>query len=99
MAGGGPQYSNRFTFYTPNTSRKIQSFLESKAIWDPSSSTGFRKFNPSTKKMEEFVNPNVNKVPIKFYVPVNSGLPSYIYPALHGALGFVYDGDYDLGEA
>ena len=58
--------------------------------------------------MEEFVNPNANKVPIKFHVPVttivgyydpeNSGLPSYIYPAMHGALGFVYDGDFDLGE-
>jgi hypothetical protein len=109
MAGGSPQYSNRFTFYTPNTSRIIQNFLEKKARWDPSSSTGFRKFNWATKTMDEFVNQdNGNKVPIRFHVPVttivgyydpdNQGLESYIYPAMHGALGFVYDADFNAGS-
>ena len=65
MASGSPQWgSNRFTFYTPNTSRIIQNFLESRAVWDPTSSTGFRKYSSSTKKMEEFLNnDNGNKVP------------------------------------
>merc|ERR1712072_1569683 len=106
MAGGSPQYGiNRYTLYTPNTSRKIQKFLENKAVWDPSSSTGFRKYNPVSKQMEEFENPdNGGKVPIKYRVPVTTivgyydpdtdrNLQSYIYPAMHGAYGFVYDDD------
>jgi len=105
MSGGSPKYGNRYTLYTPNTSRIIQSFLESRATFDPSSSTGFRKFDPVTKKMEEFANPN-GKVPIQFHVPVTTivgyydptgDLPSYVYPAMHGALGFAYEGDY-VGE-
>jgi len=110
MAGGDPNYSNRFTFYTPNTARIIQNFMENKAVWSETSSTGFRKYNKSTKQMEEFTNnDNDNRVPSKYGVPVttivgfydpdlNRGLSSYIYPALHGAYGFVYDGDGDAGS-
>lgn len=109
MAGGSPNYSNRFVFYTPNTARIIQNFMENKAVWSETSSTGFRKYNTSTKKMEEFINnDNDNMVPSKygvpvttivgFYDPVNRGLSSYIYPALHGAYGFVYDSDVDDGS-
>merc|ERR1712157_49435 len=106
MAGGSPNWgSNRFTLYTPNTSRIIQKFLEGKAIWDPSSSTGFRKYDPLSKQMKEYVNnANNQKVPRLFRVPVTTlvgyydpsptrGLGDYIYPALHGAYGFVYNED------
>ncbi|MEY3853017.1 MAG: metalloprotease, partial [Verrucomicrobiota bacterium] len=55
MAGGAPFSSfNRFTLYTPNTAAIIQKFLESKAVFDPLSPTGFSKWNESTAKMEPF---------------------------------------------
>jgi hypothetical protein len=55
MGGGEPPWPsiNRFTMYTPYTALKIQKFLESKAIFDKTSSTGFRKWNPQTLRMEE----------------------------------------------
>jgi len=82
----------------------IQNFFESKAVWDPTSSTGFRKYNPTSKQMEEFVNPNDGKVPRLFRVPVTTIVgyydpqqqmvnKDYIFPALHGAYGFVYNDD------
>lgn len=101
MAGGDPHWDNRYTLYTPHVSKMIQDFLEDKAIWDPSSSTGFRKFKPTSGKMEEFTNnDNGQKVPRLYRVPVTTivgyyapdlSLQSYIYPALHGAYGFVYN--------
>jgi hypothetical protein len=55
MAGGAPFSSfNRFTIYTPNTAAIIQKFLESKAVFDPLSPTGFSKWNESAAKMEPF---------------------------------------------
>ena len=107
MSEGSPAYNNRFTFYTPNVAQRIQNKMESKAVWSETSSTGFRKYNKSTKQMEEFINnDNNNRVPSKYRVPVTTivgyyepdssrDLPSYIYPALHGAYGFVYDSDGD----
>lgn len=106
MAGGEPLWgSNRFTMYTPHVSRIIQEFLESRATWDPTSPTGFRKYNSGSGEMEEFTNDNEgHKVPRLYRVPVttivgyydpnpNRSLESYIYPALHGAYGFVYNDD------
>jgi len=107
MAGGGDQNwgSNRYTMYTPYVSKIIQEFLERKAIWDPSSSTGFRKYDSTSRRMEEFTNTeNDQKVPRLYRVPVTTIvgyydpnpdrlLESYIYPAMHGAYGFVYDDD------
>merc|ERR1711907_747700 len=56
MAGGSPQHGiNRYTMYTPNTARTIQKFMESRALWDPSSSTGFRKYNHVSRTMDGFV--------------------------------------------
>lgn len=57
MGGGEPPWLsiNRFTMYTPYTATKIQKFLESKAVFDKSSSTGFRKWNATTLQMEEAV--------------------------------------------
>ena len=55
MAGGAPFSSfNRFTLYTPNTAAIIQQFLESKAVFDPLSPTGFSKWNEPTARMEPF---------------------------------------------
>lgn len=57
MAGGDSKWPsvNRLTLYTPNSTQKIQKFLESKAVFDKSSSTGFRKWNPQTLQMDEVV--------------------------------------------
>ncbi len=55
MAGGAPFSGfNRFTLYTPNTTAIIQRFLESKAVFDAGSPTGFSKWNPGTAKMEPY---------------------------------------------
>ncbi len=55
MAGGAPFSSfNRFTLYTPNTAAIIQKFLESKAVFDPLSPTGFSKWNEQSARMEPF---------------------------------------------
>jgi len=106
MAGGSPMWgSNRFTMYTPYVAKRIQRFLESRAVWDPTSSTGFRKFDRVSKKMKEFVNnhngqikPSMYRVPVTtivgYYDPSSTrGLKDYIYPAMHGAYGFVYEDD------
>jgi hypothetical protein len=55
MAGGSPFSSfNRFTLYTPHTAAIIQQFLESKAVFDADSPTGFSKWNADKGKMEPF---------------------------------------------
>ncbi len=55
MAGGEPFSSfNRFTLYTPNSAAIIQQFLESKAVFDGNSPTGFSKWNAGTGKMEPY---------------------------------------------
>ena len=46
MAGGSPLSDfNRFTLYTPYTTAIIQEFLESKAVFDADSPTGFLAWN------------------------------------------------------
>ena len=55
MAGGAPLSSfNRFTLYTPYSASKIQSFLESKAVFDSQSPSGFRKWNIDTGHMDPY---------------------------------------------
>lgn len=57
MAGGAPFSSfNRFTLYTPNTAAIIQKFLESKAVFDAQSPTGFSKWNEQAARMEPYVH-------------------------------------------
>jgi hypothetical protein len=57
MAGGAPFSSfNRFTLYTPNTSAIIQKFLESKAVFDALSPTGFAKWNEKMSRMEPYAH-------------------------------------------
>ena len=54
MAGGEPFYPdiNDYTLYTPHSLKKIQSFLEAQAVFDPSSPTGYRKWAPASQTME-----------------------------------------------
>ncbi|KHN52112.1 M66 family metalloprotease [Aeromonas hydrophila] len=55
MAGGEPLSGfNRFTLYTPNSAAIIQRFLESKAVFDAASPTGFSKWNESQARMEPY---------------------------------------------
>lgn len=111
MAGGEPMWgSNRFTMYTPNSAQLIQEFLEGKAIWAETSSTGFLKYDSVSGEMIEFLNtangqkaPRLHKVPVTtilgyYETDANRGLQSYIYPAMHGALGYVYDDDGPSGS-
>lgn len=57
MAGGAPFSSAmRFTLYTPYTATKIQNFLESKAVFDASSPTGFSRWDERTRRMAPFVH-------------------------------------------
>ena len=52
MAGGSPFSGfNRFTLYTPNSAAIIQRFLESKAVFDAASPTGFSKWDAATATM------------------------------------------------
>jgi Peptidase M66/ToxR activated gene A lipoprotein domain len=55
MAGGEPLSDlNRFTLYTPNTAAIIQRFLESKAVFDSQSPTGFSRWNPARLRMDPY---------------------------------------------
>lgn len=55
MAGGSPfSGANRFTLYTPNSAAIIQEFLESKAVFDANSTTGFSKWNRAKARMEPY---------------------------------------------
>ncbi|MFM8891667.1 MAG: M66 family metalloprotease, partial [Planctomycetia bacterium] len=57
MAGGAPLSGfNRFTLYTPYSAAIIQKFFESKAVFDETSPTGFRKWNASTLEMEPYTH-------------------------------------------
>jgi hypothetical protein len=57
MAGGAPLSGfNRFTLYTPNSAAIIQRFLESKAVFDAGSPTGFSKWNEGTGRMEPYTH-------------------------------------------
>ncbi|MUK90882.1 hypothetical protein GNP80_00235 [Aliivibrio fischeri] len=57
MAGGWAMYNQqRFTLYTPYSMFFIQKNLESKAVFDKTSSTGFKKWNEETESMEEYTH-------------------------------------------
>ena len=57
MAGGEPMSGlNRFTMYTPFTAATIQRFLESKAVFDPASPTGFSKWNSAAGRMQPYTH-------------------------------------------
>lgn len=87
---GSHQYTN-FTLHTPYSLYKIQEFFENKAMFNRSSPTGFKKWNPSTETMDVFSNivNSVEKIPYEQGVPVMTILDyydpnkntGYIYPA------------------
>ena len=56
MGGGAPLYlsTNSFTLHTPYELEKIQEYLENKAVFDPSSSTGYRRWSGDCNCMEEW---------------------------------------------
>ena len=55
MAGGWAMYgAQRFTLYTPYSMHFIQKNLESKAVFDETSSTGFKKWDEVTENMVEY---------------------------------------------
>ena len=56
MGGGWPMYpkTNSFTLHTPYEMMKIQQNLESKVVFDPTSSTGMRKWNEDCECMKEW---------------------------------------------
>ncbi|PKF49234.1 M66 family metalloprotease [Enterovibrio nigricans] len=57
MAGGWAMYdAQRFTLYTPYAMHFIQKNLESKAVFDETSSTGFRKWDETTESMVEYTH-------------------------------------------
>ena len=57
MAGGWAMYNQqRFTMYTPYSMFFIQKNLESKAIFDQTSATGFSKWDEETQRMAEYTH-------------------------------------------
>ena len=57
MAGGWAMYgAQRFTLYTPYSMHFIQKNLESKIVFDETSSTGFKKWDEATESMVEYTH-------------------------------------------
>ena len=57
MAGGWAMYgAQRFTMYTPYSMHFIQQNLESKIVFDETSSTGFKKWDEKTEAMVEYTH-------------------------------------------
>lgn len=87
MAGGAPDGSiSNFTHHTNYVCKRIQAFLAEKAVIDPSSPSGYSKWNQISKKMEPH-SANWPK-PIKFGIPVFTAVGYYdptgeILPSLH----------------
>jgi len=73
MAGGEPFYpeANAFTLHTPYVLSVIQKYLESKAIFDRTSPTGFSIWNAQLKKMEP-------------YKLINNGIDFFTMPVYNG---------------
>lgn len=60
MGGGEPTSPiSKYTLHTPYVLEKIQTFMEGKATFDESSSTGFTKWNDETKAMQAFQQPAI----------------------------------------
>lgn len=57
MAGGWAMYGDqRFTLHTPYSMHVIQKNLESKVVFDQTSSTGFRKWDENSQTMVEYTH-------------------------------------------
>ncbi len=99
MAGGGPMGSiSTYTQHTGFVAAFIQKSLESYGVVDPSSPSGYVKWNPQTLKMETLMDQNRRKPSsvggpvvtlVGFYDP-QQVLPSTIYPPMYGSYGMTY---------
>lgn len=70
MSSGEPynQSVNAFTLYTPATTQSIQQYFENNIEFNEDSSTGYKKWNPDTQKMEDYVlNLNITKLDINLH--------------------------------
>jgi hypothetical protein len=92
MAGGAFSSSlSRYTHYTGySTYHKIQPAFN-KAIWDASSSTGYKLWNASTRQMDVYQP----KVPSSSVIWYNSTDGNYLKPVKFGVPVFTILGGYD----
>lgn len=92
MAGGHYASSlSNYTHYTGfSTRRGIQPALD-KAVPSAASATGYRKWNASTRKMEDFAPPVPNQGTVWF----NSANGKFLPPRLHGVPVVTLLGGYD----
>ena len=98
--GGGEASSplSKYTLHTGYTQKRIQQWLENKAIVAAHSPSGYLIWDQKQKKMVAPTGPLYRK-PNAFGIPVvtlvgyydpQGELESYIYPALHGSYGYTY---------
>lgn len=98
--GGGEASSplSEYTLHTGYTQKRIQQWLENKAVITEHSPSGYLTWDRQLKKMVE-PKGTLYRKPDKFGVPVvtlvgyydpQGTLESYIYPALHGSYGYTY---------
>lgn len=101
MAGGAPcTHESKYTINTPFSASKIQNHFESRAVFDINSTTGYRKWNSVSKKMEEanLATPKMLKqcsnviTLLGYYDPQNT-LTSYLYNQFMGNCGNIYEDD------
>lgn len=90
---------SKYTLHTGYTQKRIQQWLETKAVITPHSPSGYLIWNEQNKKMVE-PKGDLYRKPAAFGVPVvtlvgyydpRGELESYIYPALHGSYGYAYE--------
>lgn len=100
MGGGGFDSStSSYPLFTGYSSKRIQHYLESKDYLDATSASGYSHWNAVTQQFEA-VATTTKLTPVQqgvdvmtvvgFYDPQQTNT-SYIYPALYGSSGNVYD--------
>lgn len=98
--GGGEHSSplSQYTLHTGYTQKRIQQQLERTGVINPLSSTGYSIWDSNKQEMVE-ASGNQRRKPVEYGVPVTTligyydpkaEMESYVYPALHGSYGYVY---------
>ncbi|WP_157378453.1 M66 family metalloprotease [Burkholderia ubonensis] len=100
MSGGSPGGAfARYTLYTGYSAKRIQSKLNSYAIIDPTSSTGYRMWNAARQHYDEYSTADLKK-PAKSGVPVVTLIgqydpqlekPGMLYKPMFGSWGNIFD--------
>lgn len=102
MAGGSPMGNvSLYTQHTGYVANMIQKALAGYGVVDPSSSTGYRRWNASTQSMDELkdsarrkpVSVGESVVTLVGYYDPNQKLPSVVYPKLFGSYGVSYSSE------